>query len=304
MTLIKQSASVLIRTKNEAAAIGKALNLVTSQLFKPEEIIVVDSGSTDGTVEIIRQWEDVKLIQISPDEFTFGGALNIGFEAAHSDIVVPLSGHAFPCNERWLGNFLRHFDDPQAAGVYGRQLPHPEAWPPVKRDYLSGSYGDQLRIQENLDDPRDHFFSNANAAIRRTCWERHPFNETMPYCEDWEWARAMLQRGYKIVYEPEAAVYHSHNDTLLKACWRTYSEASAAKLLYRRREMSIRKALRLWQKMVLDDVNFVRQNGRDFKWLLWSPVYRFFWTYGWLRPDMPGALWRPFVRRWKGLWTK
>ena len=68
--------------------------------------------------------------------------------------------------------------------------------------------------------------------------------------------------------------------------------------------MTVGNALRGWQNMILDDIRYIRQTGEDIKWLLWSPIYRFFWTYGWLRPDMPAALWKPFAQRWKRLWAK
>ena len=292
---MQPATSVLIRTKNEAKDISKALYLVTNQLLKPRDVIVVDSGSTDGTVEIVKQWRDVKLIQIRPEEFTFGRSLNIGFEAAGGEIIVPLSAHAFPCNQHWLQNLVKHFDDPQVAGVYGKQVPHPDAWPPVQRDYLA-FYSDQTRIQTSPDSRREHSFSNANAAIRRKCWEKRCFNETLTGAEDREWARAMLRLGYKIVYEPEAAVYHSHNEPLLQVYLRTYREAMAQQSLYESK-MSLRHALRRWRDSVLADIQFILQNGNGCKWLLRAPIYRLFWTYGYLRPSLPAVMWEALVRR-------
>ncbi len=300
--------SIAIRTKNEAKAIGRTLHLIEEQSKIPDleglEIVVVDSGSTDETVSIIRAHGDIKLVEINSESFTFGRALNIGFEAARGDIAVSLSAHAFPCNKQWLKHLIKHFDDPQVAGVYGRQLPHPDAWPPVKRDYLNAPYGMKMRVQKDPNEPRDHFFSNVNAAIRRKCWEKHPFDETLPVCEDWEWARAMLKLGHKIIYEPEAAVYHSHNESLIKVYQRCYREALAQKLLYQNREMTIRGAIKTWCNSILNDIRFILQNDKEYRWLLWTPIYRLFWTYGMLRPDMPAALWRPFLRRWKKLQGK
>lgn len=294
---MKRVISVIIRTKNESKDISKALDIVKNQLLKPSDIVVVDSGSTDGTVDIVKQWSDVKLIQISPEEFTFGRALNIGFEAAEGEIVVALSAHAFPCSQHWLQNLVKHFDDLQVAGVYGKQVPQPDAWPPVQRDYLA-FYGDQTRIQTSPDSRREHSFSNANAAIRRKCWEKRCFDEALTGSEDREWARAMLRLGYKIVYEPEAAVYHSHNEPLRKVYLRTYREALAQQSLYETK-MSLRQALRRWRKSVSADIRFILQNGKEQEWLLRAPIYRFFWIYGYLRPSLPSAMWEPFIKRRK-----
>lgn len=294
---MESDTSLIIRTRNESKDISKALDIVKNQLLKPSDIVVVDSGSTDGTVDIVKQWSDVKLIQISPEEFTFGRALNIGFEAAKGKIVVSLSAHAFPCSQHWLQNLVKHFDDLQVAGVYGKQVPQPDAWPPVQRDYLT-FYGDQTRIQTSADSRREHSFSNANAAIRRKCWEKRCFDEALTGSEDREWARAMLRLGYKIVYEPEAAVYHSHNEPLRKVYLRTYREALAHQSLYERK-MSLHDALRKWHKSVSADIRFILQNGKDHEWLLRSPIYRFFWTYGYLKPSLPAAMWEPFIKRRK-----
>lgn len=292
---MSMTTSILIRTKNEAQYISKTLRLIVDQSLSPNDIVVIDSGSTDETVNIVKQWSDVKLIQIQPEEFTFGRSLNIGFQATEGEIVVPLSAHAFPCDRCWLQNLVKHFDDTEVAGVYGKQVSQSDAWPPVQRDYLVG-YGNQGRIQTNPDSPRDHFFSNANAAIRRKCWEKHRFDETLTGSEDWEWARAMLKLGYKIIYEPEAAVYHSHNEPLFKVYQRAYREALAFQLIYQEK-MSLHQALSKWRRSALADIRFILQNGTAYEWIVRTPIYRLFWIYGRLKPSLAAPIWKPFVKR-------
>lgn len=281
--------SILIRTKNEATYISDALDLIHGQSVHPLDIVVVDSGSTDGTVDILKQESEIKLIQMSPDEFTFGRSLNIGVRATAGEVVVSLSAHAFPCNRYWLRHLVKDFTDPGVAGVYGKQVPRRDAWPPVQRDYRD-YYRDQIRIQRNLAKFADHDFSNANSAIRRACWEKRPFDESLTGSEDREWARAMLGLGYTIIYEPEAAVYHSHNEELRKVYQRTYREALATKQLYGT-GMSLRGALETWRESVVEDARFIRNNGREWRWLARAPIYRLFWTFGYLRPNLRHALW-------------
>ncbi len=296
--------SIVVRTKNEAEDIKKTLCLVGRQILKPCQIIVVDSGSTDGTVEIVQGWSGIKLIQIDGERFTYGWALNIGFAAAEGEIVVSLSAHAFPCHEQWLNNLVRHFDDLLVAGVYGRQLPHTDAWPPVKRDLLNSPYGEQLRIQRNPGDPRDHYFSNVSAAIRRKFWLEHAFDETLPYCEDWEWAHAMLRSGYKIVYDPDAAVFHSHNESFLKVYDRSYKEALARRLLYDDSGVGLRGGLKMWLSTLLGDIRFIVRNGGDRRWLFWAPVYRLPGIYAHLRPGLSAALWKVVAQSCKQLCSR
>jgi rhamnosyltransferase len=282
--------SIVIRTKNEAEYIGKNLELISSQSLKPHEIIVVDSGSTDGTVEVVEQWENVRLIHMPPSEFTFGGSLNLGCKAATGDIIVSISAHAFPCDLDWLANLTRPFEDPKVAGVYGQQVPQPDAWPPVQRNYYC-YYSNQPRVQTDPQSEADRAFSNANSAIRRTCWEIHPFDESLTAAEDHQWAWSMLKLGYHIVYMPQASAYHSHNESFAKLSHRSYRETLASNLLYNR-ELSLYRGLRNWYRWTVADIKFILETQQDPKWVLKVPFYRAAEAYGCLRASSPSALFR------------
>ena len=273
--------SILIRTKNEEAAIAKTLNIINSQTLQPYDIIVVDSGSTDQTVEIVRQWKNINLIQIKSEDFIYGKSLNIGFEAAKGDVVISLSAHAFPKDTEWLEMLVKPFNDPNVAATYGRQLPHLDAWPPVQRDYLS-YYGDSIRVQNDAKDPANFCFSNSNSAVRRSIWETQPFHETISYAEDQEWAANVLRLGYKIIYEPQATVYHSHNESFSKVFLRSYNEHRAYKELYGGEKNLINDAI-AWCYLVIADIKFILKNKSHFEWLVLSPVYRFFYILGQVR---------------------
>lgn len=293
--------SILIRTKNEAAAIGKTLDLIRRQTQQPDEIIVVDSGSMDETLEIVQQYPEVKLIKMPSSEFTYGRSLNLGLELATGEVIVALSAHAFPADNSWLAHLVSHFQNPGVAGVYGRQLPHLDAWPPVKRSYLS-CFDDQPKVQSNSRDFQEHFFSNANSAIRRVYWQHHRFDESLPYAEDRAWAFAMLKQGYTIIYEPEAAVYHSHNEPLLKVYQRSRLEFAAYKMIYGL-EKGIKSAIVEWVNAVSRDIQFLLKDSQTHRiWLLKVLAYRFFEVYGSLKPSLPQALWKPLVRQQRTVW--
>lgn len=196
--------SVIIRTKNEANWIERCLSAIAQQAMADAEVIVVDNASTDRTLEIVRQF-DAKIVTISDDEFTFGRSLNMGIEASHGEFLALISGHCIPATDLWLYRLWRNFQlDPMVAGVYGKQEPLPDTNSLDKRDLLT-VFGLERRVQE-----KDYFFHNANSMIRRSVWERHPFDEEIAGVEDRDWARRVLDEGYRIVYEPYAAVYHWH----------------------------------------------------------------------------------------------
>jgi len=204
------NASIVIRAKNEAKDIGDTLDSIFQQVLVPQfEVIVVDSGSTDRTLEIARQYP-TRIIEIPAESFTYGRALNIGIKAASGDQVVALSAHSLPTDKTWLANLLEPFTDPTVGAVYGRHVPRSNATHfELFGMWLSGVTSDKPRRQQ-----RDMMFSNANGAYRRQLALQHPFDEKIPGAEDLAWADWIERQGWVVCYQPTAAVYHSHGESL------------------------------------------------------------------------------------------
>jgi rhamnosyltransferase len=211
-TQLLPSVSVVIRAKNEERFIGECLDaIVDPAALKPRSIVVVDSGSTDGTLDIVRSFP-VDLVQIRPEEFTYGYALNLGAAVSGGELIATLSAHSTPVDGSWLSNLIAPFSQPRVAGVYGRQRPRPDATPLEKLGMrMTGVLGDTPRLLD-----RKPLFSNANGAFRRALWLECPFDQEVQGAEDIAWVRTMQEWGYLIAYEPTAAVYHSHGEPILR----------------------------------------------------------------------------------------
>ncbi len=199
---------VVIRTLNESELIGSCLETLHRQHGPLDlDVLVVDSGSTDSTLEIARS-HGARIVELSPGDFDYSKALNVGIDEVRGDLVVSISAHAIPVDDQWLERMTAPFEDPNVAGVFSRQVPWPEApWREVHR--LREQFGETGRVysKTNAD---GIVFSNAASSIRRSVWRDQPF--TLPAVEDLEWAQRVVAAGWTIVYESGAAVYHSHHE--------------------------------------------------------------------------------------------
>jgi len=205
--------SISILTKNEARNIGECLDAVFSQTgLGSFEVTLVDSGSTDATLEIARGYP-IRIEQIPAQDFHHARTRNFAASLGQGRILINLSGDAIPASNVWLRNMLANFNDPGVGAVYGRQLP--KAGSTTERsDTFDAVYGDKKIVKDpahrNGLGYRFYHFSDVNSAIRRSIWEAAPYPEDLKMFEDLAIAKRILDAGWKIVYEPEAAVYHSH----------------------------------------------------------------------------------------------
>ncbi len=225
--------SIVILCKNEEKNIALCLSGIYVQQYKDFEVIVIDSGSTDRTLEIAKDYP-VRLYHIKPEEFKHAHTRNYGASLCEGDYIVFITADAYPQDEMWLGNLLGNFDDPTVAGVYGRQIAKSAAYP-MEQCFLDFYYTQEKRVQR-LEGPqtkvKDVFFSNVTSAIRKTLLIENPFPEDVVMAEDFAWALSVLKKGHAIVYEPKAVVHHSHNYTFSQAFKRFFDVGAAHRNIF------------------------------------------------------------------------
>jgi rhamnosyltransferase len=199
---------VVIRTLDESEWIGRCVDTLRAQEGGFElDILVVDSGSSDGTVELARS-HGARVYELPPADFDYSTSLNVGIEHVRGDLVVSLSAHAIPLDDEWLRRLLAPFADEGVAGVWGRQVPWETApWKEVER--LRDRFGAESRRHPPA--PVEELaFSNAASALRRSVWAELPF--VLPAVEDLDWALRAVEAGWTVAYVADAVVRHSHDE--------------------------------------------------------------------------------------------
>lgn len=214
--------SIVIRTLNEAKHLGNLLDAVKEQDYKDYEIIIVDSGSSDGTLKIAKEY-NARVIEIQPHDFTFGYSLNVGCEAAKGKYLVFASAHVLPTDSNWLSNLVIPFQNKKIAMVYGRQMGDEHSKFSERMDLRRLFKDSPVNSKVPL-----FYANNANAAVRKDLWEKRKFDEYLFGLEDIDWARAYTEKGYVIHYEPKAVVYHIHEEHWAQVFNRYRREAIAA----------------------------------------------------------------------------
>lgn len=207
--------SIIIRAFNEEKHIGNLLEAIKKQDYKDCEIIVVDSGSTDKTLEIAQKLAD-KILEIESRDFTFGYSLNIGCRESGGKYLVFASAHVLPVGGQWLSSLIAPFKDEKVGMVYGRQIGDNNSKFSEKRDF------------EKFFGNSSAYPNNANSAIKKELWQEHTFDEYLFGLEDIEWVKYVSQKGLLVHYTPEAAVYHIHQEKWAQVFNRYRREAIAA----------------------------------------------------------------------------
>jgi rhamnosyltransferase len=219
--------SIIIRSYNEQKYIGYLLDLIFKQIYPEDliEVVIIDSGSTDNTLDIIKNYP-IKLVKIKPQEFTFGYSLNKGIEVASGDFLVLVSAHCLPVDNNWLKNLVEPFNDEKIALVYGKQRGKDTTKFSEHRIFESW-FPEIEEIKQ-----KNPFCNNANSAIRKSLWDKYHYDESLTGLEDLDWASNMFENGYTIVYQPYATVYHIHDETYTQVFRRYEREAIALKKIY------------------------------------------------------------------------
>lgn len=198
----KPLVSFIIRTKNESLLIGKVLKTLQKQTISNFEVLVIDSGSSDNTLDIVKKYP-VKIFRIKQSNFTYGYALNYGIRKSLGKYICIISGHSLPISDNFLESGIKILEEPKVAGVSG-------PCPDFAVGYLNRFIGRIILLFESKRSDYSPWMTNTNSMIKRKMWKMYNFDESLPGCEDYDWGKEMIFRGYNVVKTRSFGVFHSH----------------------------------------------------------------------------------------------
>ena len=260
--------SLVIPTKNGGDLFKTVVAGLQRQTIWPNvEFIIVDSGSTDDSIAIAKA-AGAECYTIPPSEFNHGSTRDFAIGKASSNKIVLTVQDATPLDVQMIEKLLSAFEDPEVAGAYGRQIPQPDADAITKRNLNTWLTGRTVREVRALPDPAAYDtwppmerylasnFDNVCSAIRKSEWEVRPFGR-VDFGEDIEWAQSALIRGRRIVYEPTAAVVHSHDRPIAYEYKRTYvCHRKLNQLFGLHMVPTLGRAVQGWLHMMISDMGY------------------------------------------------
>lgn len=295
--------SIVIPVLDGGADLARCLDAIGSQAVDDEvEVVVVDSGSRDGSVDVARE-RGARVHEISTAEFGHGRTRNLGAQLARGDVLVFTTQDAYAADDQWLATLTGFLSRDGVGGAYGRQLPHADATPP-ERYFLDFLYGPTSRVQRLDGDAEPEFeqtlFSNVNSAMPRAMWEEFPFANDLIMSEDQEWSRRVLRAGYELVYAADAAVHHSHRYSVTDAFRRFFDSGVSAERSYAAGRGGSGALRRAGARYARGEVEWLWKTGQR-RWIPYAAVYELAKFTGMQLGRRHGRLPLPLKRRFSAL---
>ncbi len=291
--------SIIIPSKNSEKTVRQVLTAIFNQRINNFEVIVIDSGSKDNTLTILKEFP-IRLHQIQPHEFGHGKTRNLGAELASGDILVFLNSDAIPVNKLWLELLIEPLNDPEIAASFSRHIPYARCNPAEKLFIVKSfpPFSKTLSCEDLKNDLLSRLisFSSVSGALKKGIWKEIRFREDVVGAEDNDIGLRTLNGGRKIRYCAESKVMHSHNFTI-KTVFKKYLEYGFTyreeKIILSRSSAFLWKTIRYFNSLVSETLKYVvKVDGasKSFSALLYTFAKALGFLIGYSSLNMPKCI--------------
>ena len=224
-------ASIILLTLNAGEKFRKVLKAIFNQTYNNFEVIIIDSSSIDNTLEYAKRYP-IKILKIPRSDFGHSRTRNLGAKLARGRYLVYLTQDGIPADNNWLTNLLVNLKIENVAGVFGRQIPNMTANPLDFFNY-NEDYPD-IRKNISIQNYKQNnvIFSDVNSAVKKSIILKYPYSESVLVSEDLGWAIGIIKKNYKLIYEPTAAVIHSHKFNLINTIKVNFDQGVSISQIY------------------------------------------------------------------------
>jgi len=268
--------AILMRTKNSDWVIAQTLTALYSQIEVDFQLYIVDSGSTDSTLEICERFS-YKPIKMKGNTYVPGPVLNAAISQITEEIIVLLNSDSVLLHPKSLKYLVAPLveNEQNIIATVGRQLPRHDAEPWVVKDYATC-------FPEADEMPNFMTMSFPLSAFKRSIWEQEKFYEKSWGSEDTEWGKRIVDKKYgSIKYVAKAITMHSHNYNNNELHNRKFIEGEADYFIYQTKPSLIKIALG-YCKRVLSEIFYYVSHGHFFS-VLTIFIRNFYYFSGYYR---------------------
>jgi glycosyltransferase involved in cell wall biosynthesis len=196
----RERISLIVTVLNEAGTIDDLLTSVCALTMAPDEVVIVDGGSTDGTWQRLHDWaERMPLRLVRAPGASIARGRNLAVEAATGEIIAATDA-GVRLDPAWL------------AELFGRLTPDVDVvsgfFRPDARTTFQRAMGAAVLPEIDDIDPRKFLPSSRSILFRRWAWERvDGYPEWLDYCEDLVFDLALKREGFRFAFAPRAIVW-------------------------------------------------------------------------------------------------
>jgi len=197
----KKSVSAIIPVYNSEGYIEETINSLLNQKKKFDEIIIVDDGSTDNTLNILKKIKGIKIIKTVHAERS--AARNKGWKSAKSDIIAIMESDSI-FDKNWLYEVAKCFGEGCVAAIDKRKMYKPKTFIAKMNDHFF-----ELRY-------KNYKPFNAWVMTKNVLEETGGFDESLKGPEDKDLGDRIISKGYNICFAKKAIQYHKGEPKSMK----------------------------------------------------------------------------------------